>query len=92
MADELTPLLRQSMISDSSTRDPSKPAHHPNGCHSCHPPLSHRRWWIPEPDDTEHHPNRTLILCFDGTGDSFDDAVGSFHCLLLTLSYVVLEY
>lgn len=34
-----------------------------------------QRRWIPEPDDPEGHPARTLVLCFDGTGDQFDDDV-----------------
>lgn len=30
------------------------------------------RRWMPPPDDLDNHPNRTLVLCFDGTGDQFD--------------------
>jgi uncharacterized protein (DUF2235 family) len=39
---------------------------------------SKRRNWMPHPEDTEKHPNRTLILCFDGTGDQFDDDVSLY--------------
>jgi len=31
------------------------------------------RLWIPNPQDREHHAHRTLVICFDGTGDRFDD-------------------
>ena len=34
----------------------------------------HPRKWISYPDGSERKA-RTLILCFDGTGDSFDDSV-----------------
>jgi hypothetical protein len=34
-----------------------------------------KRQWMPRPDDPHRHPSRTLILCFDGTGDQFDNDV-----------------
>jgi uncharacterized protein (DUF2235 family) len=34
-----------------------------------------KRRWMPRPDDPHGHPKRTLILCFDGTGDQFDNDV-----------------
>jgi hypothetical protein len=34
-----------------------------------------KRRWIPHPEDPVQHPARTLILCFDGTGDQFDNDV-----------------
>ncbi|KAH8120082.1 hypothetical protein DFH11DRAFT_1558243 [Phellopilus nigrolimitatus] len=33
-----------------------------------------KRNWVPDPDSKEEaHRARTLVLCFDGTGDQFDD-------------------
>jgi uncharacterized protein (DUF2235 family) len=32
-----------------------------------------QRTWIPNPNDQEAHSHRTLVICFDGTGDRFDD-------------------
>ena len=49
----------------------------------------HSRKWIPDPAAKWSDPNhplqtkrpRTLVLCFDGTGDQFDDDVSvCFHC------------
>jgi hypothetical protein len=39
-------------------------------CFSCDHPNEHPRVWSPDPNGPER--NRTLVLCFDGTGDSFD--------------------
>ena len=44
------------------------------GCFTCIPPYAHTREWIPDPQSSERK-GRTLVLCFDGTGDSFDDDV-----------------
>ena len=41
-----------------------------NSCFSCTPPYEHPRVWIPNGPT-----GRTLVLCFDGTGDSFDQDV-----------------
>ena len=43
-------------------------------CFACNPPYKHPREWKPDPDSPERH-GRTLVLCFDGTGDSFDQDV-----------------
>lgn len=43
-----------------------------------------QRRWIPQPEDPLGHANRTLVLCFDGTGDQFDDDVGAF---IVSLTY-----
>jgi len=48
-------------------------------CFACDPPYRHRRVWIPDGPTP-----RTLVLCFDGTGDSFDNDVSqpsSISCL-----------
>ena len=39
-------------------------------CFTCTPPYEHPRVWIPDAPRP-----RTLVLCFDGTGDSFDQDV-----------------
>lgn len=60
-----TPLLGPAPITvGESIFDPK-----PGKCFACTPPYKHDRVWIP--DTTE----RTLVLCFDGTGDSFDHDV-----------------
>lgn len=43
-----------------------------SACFSCTPPYQHPREWKPDPDSDR---SRTLVLCFDGTGDSFDQDV-----------------
>jgi hypothetical protein len=45
-----------------------------DACFSCRPPFQHKRVWISDPKtaDPEDPRGRTLVLCFDGTGDSFD--------------------
>jgi len=43
----------------------------PNACSACKPSYEHERKWISNPKDGPGRP-RTLVLCFDGTGDSFD--------------------
>ena len=43
-----------------------------DACFTCTPPYLHPREWIPNPNSER---NRTLVLCFDGTGDSFDQDV-----------------
>ena len=40
----------------------------------CPESLEHPRQWVSCPNGPERK-ERTLILCFDGTGDSFDDSV-----------------
>lgn len=42
-------------------------------CFVCSPPYKHLREWIPDPNHLNRP--RTLVLCFDGTGDSFDQDV-----------------
>ena len=50
----------------------------PNLCFSCNPVYTHDRNWIrPECPPQE----RNLILCFDGTGDSFDEDVSQLSRL-----------
>jgi len=41
---------------------------------TCDPPYKHLREWEAGPDGPERR-GRTLVLCFDGTGDSFDEDV-----------------
>lgn len=50
-----------------------------NACFTCTPPYQHARQWKPDPD-TPGRP-RTLVLCFDGTGDSFDQDVSGLFLL-----------
>lgn len=52
----------------------------PNKCFACAPPLEHDRVWIsnPKTSDPEHPRSRTLVLCFDGTGDLSKDHVSQF--------------
>ena len=57
-----------------------------NACFTCTPPYQHAREWKPDPNSPDRR--RTLVLCFDGTGDSFDQDVGRFYlafrpCLIL---------
>ena len=48
-----------------------------NACFTCTPPYQHSREWKPDPDSPDRR--RTLVVCFDGTGDSFDqDVSGPF--------------
>ena len=42
-----------------------------NKCFACDSSVEHERAWIPKDGPKE----RTLILCFDGTKDSFDQDV-----------------
>ena len=44
-------------------------------CFTCAPPYQHSREWIPDPNGSK---DRRLVLCFDGTGDSFDEDVSQF--------------
>ena len=50
---------------------------HPHGtaCFTCTPPYGHPREWEPRPATPGR--KRTLVLCFDGTGDSFDQDVSN---------------
>jgi len=48
-------------------------------CFSCGPPYDHLREWKPNPDIPGRE--RTLVLCFDGTGDSFDQDVSQLQSL-----------
>lgn len=41
-----------------------------DACFACTPPYQHPRKWIP--DSSNGRMQRTLVLCFDGTCDSFD--------------------
>lgn len=43
------------------------------------------RNWVPEPPPDESRRGRTLILCFDGTGDQFDDDVSILQDNLLAV-------
>jgi len=70
MANELSPLL---VPSPTSTESPPTAKPHPNSCFSCTPPYGHPRVWIPDPADPTSRNAKTLVLCFDGTGDSFDE-------------------
>ena len=54
-----------------------------NKCVVCGPPGEHERAWVPEDGPKE----RTLVLCFDGTKDSFDQDVSQ----LSNLSYLIPE-
>ena len=47
-----------------------------NSCFACTPPFDHQRDWQPKPDTPGRA--RTLVVCFDGTGDSFDQDVSTF--------------
>jgi hypothetical protein len=51
-----------------------------DACFTCDPPFQHKRVWISDPKtaDPEDPRGRTLVLCFDGTGDSFDADVSPF--------------
>ena len=42
-----------------------------DACFACTPPYQHPRKWIPDSSDARRT-KRTLVLCFDGTCDSFD--------------------
>ena len=52
-----------------------------NACYTCTPPFEHPREWKPDPESPDRH--RTLVLCFDGTGDSFDQDVSTIPDSLL---------
>jgi len=53
-------------------------------CFTCTPPYKHDRVWKPDPNSPDRR--RTLVVCFDGTGDSFDqDVSGSSPESLLRL-------
>lgn len=51
-----------------------------NSCFVCTPPYGHSREWLPNPDTPGRA--RTLVVCFDGTGDSFDQDVSTLCCQL----------
>lgn len=61
-----------SVASDRTLHDCIGQDYHPNPSSKSGSPgrLDDRRIWIPS-----HHSNRTLVLCFDGTGDEFDSDV-----------------
>ena len=48
------------------------PSASPHSTHEVHSPM-----WVPDPEShAERHTRpRTLVLCFDGTGDQFDESV-----------------
>ena len=50
----------------------SPPSHPPEKCITCDP-SDHPRQWTHPPGSPPRH--RTIVLCFDGTGDSFDKDV-----------------
>ena len=54
-----------------------------NKCFTCDPSDGHERAWIPQDGPKE----RTLVLCFDGTKDSFDQDVSQ----LSNPSYLIPE-
>lgn len=63
-------------------------------CFACNPPYEHRRVWIPDGPR-----ERTLVLCFDGTGDSFDQDVSQLSsplslgsCLNLNAGFTEFQY
>ena len=58
----------------------------PDLCFSCTPPYKHRRAWVPEV-----HSQRTVVLCFDGTGDSFDKDVSQLPSPSHPGSYPILN-
>jgi len=47
-------------------------------CFACDPPYKHLREWKPHPDSPQRQ-GRTLVLCFDGTGDLFDEDVSELY-------------
>lgn len=51
--------------------------HHDHSCGTMAFDEQARRTWISadNPEKTCGHRHRTLVLCFDGTGDQFDDDV-----------------
>ena len=82
---ETTPLLENS---------PTVTAYSDGSATEYTPSLASSRAWIPQVRS-----NRTLVLCFDGTGDQFDQDVSapSFVCpalfvLALILALVELEH
>ena len=50
-----------------------------SGTRSARPSRNHPRNWVPAPDSRE----RTLVLCFDGTGESFDVDVSQLDPIVL---------
>jgi Uncharacterized alpha/beta hydrolase domain (DUF2235) len=92
MVNELSPLLLPDHFipTGPESTSTSKISPHPNACFSCTPPYEHAREWIPNPEDKNLHPAKTLILCFDGTGDSFDEDVSVLlHTPLSTLNKII---
>jgi hypothetical protein len=85
-----SPLLGPAPISiEGDTFDPEV-----NACFACTPLYEHPRKWVPDPNGPRA---RTLILCFDGTGDSFDKDVSqpstpSYLGSLLKLNAVSAEF
>jgi hypothetical protein len=68
-----------------------------NACFTCTPQYGHPREWHPKPDENPTRP-RTLVLCFDGTGDSFDvdvslppSALNSVHTRCLSRTFTELQ-
>jgi uncharacterized Zn-finger protein len=81
MASELTPLLLPDfLVLDGPGSSTTKLSPHQDACFSCNPPYEHPRVWIPDPEETRRA--KTIVLCFDGTGDSFDEDVGVLHSSL----------
>ena len=51
----------------------------PGTCFACHI-RNHPRKWAPDPDSPAR--KRTLVLCFDGTGESFDADVSQLDPMI----------
>ena len=75
-------LVRASSSSPTIMSPVEVPLHAPalvpnaNVCFACKPLPKHERVWKPDPNTPDRH--RTLVVCFDGTGDSFDQDVSPF--------------
>ena len=52
-------------------------------CFAC-PIRDHPREWVPDPNDLRR--KRTLVLCFDGTGESFDADVSQLDPVILIMT------
>lgn len=52
---------------------------------------SYKSVWVPDPESPTEKDSRprTLVLCFDGTGDQFDDDVSNILVLRLSLLLIV---
>ena len=46
-----------------------------DACFACDPPYEHTREWIPN----SYRSGRALVLCFDGTGNSFSEDVSQLR-------------